>query len=112
VASREDECLAEAWKSVSIDPFTGANQSSDAYWLHVKAAYDERRLLDPYFKDYCHERNDSAMSHRWHIIQHAWNKWHGVVEEVRRVHCTNFEDQVSELAVSIGHRSLVFTAGH
>jgi hypothetical protein len=97
-----------------FDPFTGANQSSDAYWLRVKAAYDERRLLDPYFKDCCHERNDSAMSHRWHIMQHACNKWHGVVEEVRRVHVsgTNFEDQVSELAVSIVHRSLVFTAGH
>jgi hypothetical protein len=70
--------------------------------------------LDPYFKDCCHERNDSAMSHRWHIMQHACNKWYGVVEEVRRVHVsgTNFEDQVSELAVSIVHRSLVFTAGH
>jgi hypothetical protein len=112
--SREDECLAEAWKSVCIDPFTGANQSSDAYWLRVKAAYDERRLLDPYFKNCCHERNDSAMSHRWHIMQHACNKWHGVVEEVRRVHVSdiNFEDQVSELAMSIVHRSLVFTAGH
>jgi hypothetical protein len=62
--SWEDECLAEAWKSVSIDPFTGVNQSSDAYWLRVKAAYDERRFLDPYFKDCYHERNNSTMSHR------------------------------------------------
>lgn len=94
--SREDECLAEAWKSVSIDPFTGANQSFEAYWLRIKAAFDERRLLDPYFKDCCTDRNDSAMSHRWHIIQQACNKWHGVVEEVRRVHVsgTNFEDQM------------------
>uniref|UniRef100_A0ACD5UJP4 Uncharacterized protein n=1 Tax=Avena sativa TaxID=4498 RepID=A0ACD5UJP4_AVESA len=95
-SSREDECLAEAWKSVSIDPFTGANQSSEAYWLRVKAAYDERRHLDPYFKDLYHDRNDSGISHRWHMIQHACNKWHGVVEEVRRVHVsgTNFEDQM------------------
>jgi hypothetical protein len=99
---------------VSIDPFTGANQSSDAYWLCIKAAYNERRLLDPYFKDCYHECNDSTMSHCWHIIQHACNKWHGVVKEVHRVHVsgTNFEDQVSELAVSIVHHSLVFTAGH
>jgi hypothetical protein len=83
--SREDECLAEAWKTVSINPFTGTNQNAEFYWKRVKVAFDERRLLDPYFK-----------SHRWHMIQHAFNKWHGFVEEVHRVHVsgTNFDDQV------------------
>jgi hypothetical protein len=95
-ASREDECLAEAWKTVSIDPFTGANQNNDTYWKRVKAAYEERRQMDPYFQGLDKERNDSAMSHRWAVIQHACNKWHDVQEEVRRVHVsgTNAEDQV------------------
>jgi hypothetical protein len=61
----------------------------------VKAAFDEWRL----FKKLHHYRNDSAMSHHWHIIQHTCNKWHDVVEEVCRVHVsgTNFVDQVRKL---------------
>ena len=81
---------------MSIDPFTGANQSAESYWKRVKAAFDEHRLLDPYFKALTTDRNVSAMSHHWHMIQHTCNKWHDVVEEVRRVHVsgTNFDDQV------------------
>jgi hypothetical protein len=106
---REDECLAEAWKTVSIDPFTGANQNAESYWKRVKAAFDERRLLDPYFKALTVDRNVSAMSHRWHMIQHACNKWHDTVEEVPRVHIcgTNFEDQVQSMlppCIALVHR--------
>jgi hypothetical protein len=79
-----------------LDVSTGANQNAESYWKRVKAAFDECRLLDPYFKAMTTDRNVSAISHRWHMIQHACNKWYEVVEEVHRVHVsgTNFEDQV------------------
>jgi hypothetical protein len=82
--SKEDECLAEAWKVVSMDLFTGANQTGDTYWRRVKTAYDERRDIDREFAMLTHDRNESGLSHRWGMIQQACNKWHGIQEEVRR----------------------------
>ncbi|KAK1631671.1 hypothetical protein QYE76_005986 [Lolium multiflorum] len=86
------------------DPFTSANQNVESYWKRVKAVFDERRLLDPYFKALTADRNVSAMSHRWHMIQHACNKWHVVVEEVLRVHIsgTNFADQTRAMITAYG----------
>jgi hypothetical protein len=95
-SSREDECLSEAWKTVSIDPFTGANQNSECYWKMVKAAFDERGLLDPHFNILRHDRNESGMSRCWAMIQHACNKWHDILHV--HVSSTNFDDQISKLA--------------
>jgi hypothetical protein len=53
--SLEDECLAEVWKTVSIDP--------DTYWERVKVSFDERKLMDPMFNKVHMDRNPSGMSH-------------------------------------------------
>ena len=50
-ASKEDECLAEAWKIVFLDPITGTNQNAETYWDRIKAEFDQRKLVDPYFSD-------------------------------------------------------------
>jgi hypothetical protein len=81
-AALEDECLAEAWKSVSLDPVVGANQNSDKYWRRIKVAFDERALVDSEFNVMKMDRNESALSHRWATLQHSCNKWHDVSEEV------------------------------
>ena len=38
-------------KVVCLDPTTGANQSLETYWARIKAEFDKRKLVDPYFKD-------------------------------------------------------------
>ncbi|CAM0946287.1 unnamed protein product [Alopecurus aequalis] len=79
---REDVLLAEAWKTVSLDPIVGANQVIDNYWKRVKTAYDERRMIDPDFATCVTERGQKAMANHWANIQTACNKWHGIQEEV------------------------------
>ncbi|XBH56632.1 hypothetical protein VPH35_078415 [Triticum aestivum] len=81
-ASKEQECLAEAWKVICLDPTTDTNQSIETYWEHIKAEFDERKLVDPYFKGVYMQRGAKAMANHWGLIQAACNKWHGVVEEV------------------------------
>ncbi|KAK1573215.1 hypothetical protein QYE76_017685 [Lolium multiflorum] len=85
--SKEEECLAEAWMTVSMNGIIGANQSFDTYWLRVKQAYEERKLVDPYFKKTNMNvyRGDKAMATHWGIMQTACSKWHGVQEEIAKV---------------------------
>ncbi|KAE8770023.1 putative methionyl-tRNA synthetase [Hordeum vulgare] len=66
--SKEDECLAEAWKT----------------------------LVDPDFANIHMDCDDKAMANHWATIQMACNKWHGIVEEVdaRPKSGTNVEGQM------------------
>ncbi|KAM3392147.1 hypothetical protein ACQJBY_013341 [Aegilops geniculata] len=81
--SKEQECLAEAWKVVSLQPTTGMNQSIDTYWDRIKAEFDERKLVDPYFKGVHMDRGAKAMANHWGLIQAACNKWHGASRRSR-----------------------------
>ncbi|KAE8802914.1 putative methionyl-tRNA synthetase [Hordeum vulgare] len=80
--SKEDECLAEAWKTVSIDPIINANQNTNTSWWIIKTAFDEHKLVDPDFANIHMACSEKAMVNSWSTIQTACNKWHGIVEEV------------------------------
>ncbi|KAE8778311.1 putative methionyl-tRNA synthetase [Hordeum vulgare] len=83
--SKEDECLAEAWRTVNIDPITDANQNTNTYWGRIKRVFDERKLVDPDFANIHLDRGDKAMANHWTTIQTTCNKWHGIVEEMVRM---------------------------
>ena len=105
-ASKEEECLAEAWKVVCLDPTTGANQSIEMYWARIKAEFDERKLVDPYFKGVYMQRGSKAMANHWGLIQTTCNKWQGIVEEVaaRPESGTSVEDQVLHAVLTVAFR--------
>jgi hypothetical protein len=73
----EDQCLCDAWKEVSIDPHTGANQNSGAYWGRIKKEFDERKLVDKDYKVMKMNRSQKAMGTRWRIIKKAVSLFHG-----------------------------------
>jgi hypothetical protein len=58
---KEEECLAKAWKTVSMNGITGANQNYDTYWQRVKLAFDERKIIDTYFNKTVMIRGKKAM---------------------------------------------------
>ncbi|XP_071678392.1 uncharacterized protein [Lolium perenne] len=72
--------------TVSTNGIIGANQSFDTYWLRVKQAYEERKLVDPYFKKTNMNvfRGDKAMATHWGLMQTACSKWHGIQEECEK----------------------------
>ena len=79
------------------------NQSIKTYWARIKAEFDERKLVDPYFKSVHMKRGSKAMANHWGLIQMACNKCHGIVEEVaaRPESGTSVEDQVSHAVLTV-----------
>jgi hypothetical protein len=66
----EDQCLIDAWKSVSLDPNTCANQTSAKYYKRILDQFNER----PHFGEYTKinmVQNEGAISHRWGAIKAA-----------------------------------------
>jgi hypothetical protein len=84
-----------------MNRITGANQNYDTYWQRVKLAFDERKLVDPYFKKTVMICGEMAMGTHWGIMQVACSRWHGIQEEIeaRPVSDTDFEAKVWSLAV-------------
>ncbi|KAE8804793.1 putative methionyl-tRNA synthetase [Hordeum vulgare] len=85
---KEDECLAEAWKSISMDPIIDASQNTDTYWRRIKTMFDERKLVDPEFAGIHMERGEKDIfqplgEHPTTMQQVAWGpgRGHGSPEE-------------------------------
>jgi hypothetical protein len=80
--SLEGECLIDVWKSVSLDPITGANQTSGKYYKRIMDKFSERRHFGEYAKIHM-IWNKGAISHRWAFIKATCNKFYGCLEMIR-----------------------------
>jgi hypothetical protein len=65
-----------------MNGITRDNQNYDTYWQRVKLAFDERKIIDPYFNKTMMIRGEKAMGTHWGIMQAACNRWHGIQEEI------------------------------
>ncbi|KAE8798114.1 methionyl-trna synthetase [Hordeum vulgare] len=65
--AKEDQCLTEASKTISMDPITDTNQNNKTYWRRIKTTFDELKLVDPEFAGIQMERTDKAMSNHWMV---------------------------------------------
>jgi hypothetical protein len=48
-----------------MNGITGANQNYDTYWQQVKLAFDERKIVDPYFNKTVMICGEKAMGTHW-----------------------------------------------
>jgi hypothetical protein len=59
----EDHCLIYVWKTVSLDPITGANQTSSKYYKRILHQFNEHKRFGEYAKIQI-IWNEEAISHR------------------------------------------------
>ena len=79
--TKEDECMVESWKAITLGEITSTNQSSTAYWARIKDEFDERRFTKDFYKVSMMHRQ-GAIEHRWRIVQRLVNKFHGCHENI------------------------------
>jgi hypothetical protein len=86
-----------------MNGINGANQNFDTYWQLVKMAFDEHKIVDPYFNKTVMVRGENAMATHWGIMQAACSRWHSIQEEIadRPVSGADFECKVCLLAISV-----------
>ncbi|XBH70195.1 hypothetical protein VPH35_097910 [Triticum aestivum] len=81
-ASKEDECLDEAWKVICLDPTTGTTRASTRIGSASRSSSTSANSSTPTSKAF----TCSAGRRQWRtiggLIQTACNKWHGIVEEI------------------------------
>jgi hypothetical protein len=73
-------------------------------------AFDERKIVDPYFNKTVMVRGEKAMATHWGIMHAACSRWHVIQEEIadRSGSGADFECKVCLLAVSVDPRSPSF----
>jgi hypothetical protein len=64
-------------------------------------AFDERKIVDPYFSKTVMIRGEKAMGTHWRIMQAACSTWDGIQEEIeaRLVSGADFEAKVCSLTM-------------
>jgi hypothetical protein len=65
-----------------MNGITSANQNFDTYWQRVKLAFDERKIVDPYFNKTVMIRGEKATTTHWGIMQAACSRWHDIQEDI------------------------------
>jgi hypothetical protein len=82
---KEDKILCVAWRDISQDPLTGAEQKGPAYWGRVHSYYHEHRMFDtpdvgpPFFSD----RNELSLMRRWSVIHQECSKFQAAWEHAK-----------------------------
>lgn len=54
----EDIQLCESWENISLDPITGNEQPSKAYWKRIHDDFHAN-------KTFASNRNENSLEHRW-----------------------------------------------
>jgi len=75
----EDIQLCESWENISLDPITGNEQPSKAYWKRIHDNFHANRKFES-------DRNANSLEHWWATIHKECQKFQGLFEEVERRH--------------------------
>jgi len=86
--SREDELIAKAWGSATLNELKGNYQDEKKYWTSILDRYQE------FVQDNnLPERSLDSLQSRWRTISHACTKFNGIYLQVSRVVKSGWNDE-------------------